>query len=168
MTLPSSNVRLVQDSADRLSVLVPPFYSFSIGLFLTAALLVILAYGARNAPLSIRLQLWLVCLGTWLLAVYLSSSSVLMVLSHSYDSLSITHRAFGFEISSRAYPLRDVAGFGLYTSRSSKGGGVSHDISVLLKSGREFGLVGATTNQRGYQSAVDALNDFLRERSPVQ
>ena len=54
------------------------------------------------------------------------------------------------------------------TGRSYRGSGVSHDISVLLKSGREFALVGATTNQRGYQSAVNALNEFLRERSPVQ
>jgi hypothetical protein len=98
----------------------------------------------------------------------MSTSSILMVLSRSHDTLSITHRAFGLEISSKMYPLHDVAGFGLYTSRSSKGSGVSHDISVLLNSGRQFGLAGATTNQRGYQSAVDALNDFLREQSSVQ
>lgn len=166
--LPSSSVRLVQDSAEKLAVLIPPFYGVGLALFFAGALALVLAYSARNAPISVRLPLWLVCLGTWLLALYMSTSSIRMVLSRSHDTLSITHRAFGLEISSNVYPLHDVAGFGLYTSRSSKGGGVSHDISVLLNSGREFGVEGATTNQRGYQSAVDALNDFLRDQSPVQ
>ncbi len=161
--LPSSNVRFVQGPGDQLSVLVPPLYDLGLGLFFAGALAFVLAFAAKNAPLSMRLPLWLVCLGAWLAAFYMSTSSILMVLSRNHDTLSITHRGLGLEISSQVYPLHDVAGFGLYTSRSSKGSETSYDISVLLNSGREFGLEGATTNRGGYQSAVDALNDFLGE-----
>jgi hypothetical protein len=164
----SSNVRLVQDSANQLSVLIPPFYGFGLGFFFAAPFVLFLAYRIRRATLSMRLTMGLTGLYMLLLGFYTSTSSILMVLSRSHDTLSITHRAFGLEISSKVYPLHDVAGFGLYTSKPYRGSDVSHDISVLLKSGREFGLAGATTNQGGYSSAVDALNDFLRERSPVQ
>jgi hypothetical protein len=97
------------------------------------------------------------------LASYVNSSSTLLVLSRRQDEFLIERRAFGFEMSRMSYPLDDVAGFGLYSARNYRGNGLSHDISVQLKSGRQFGVAGVTTNQAGYETAVDALNDFLGE-----
>jgi hypothetical protein len=163
----SDSVQVVEKTADHLAVLIPPFHSFAYGLFLSAALALVLAVSmslkGSEVPYAFRLVVGGLCLALLVLAFYMNTSSILVVLSRQQNAFLIEHRAFGFEMSRKSYPLGDVAGFGLYTTRSTKGNTISHDISVELKSGREFGVAGATTNQVGYDTAVDALNDFLGE-----
>jgi hypothetical protein len=159
----SDSIRIVEKTADRLAVLIPPFHSFAYALFLAAALALVLAVTLRRAPSGTRLFIGVACLILLVWAFYMNTSSILIVLSRQQDAFLIEHRAFGFEMSRKSYPLDDVVSFGLYSQRPYRGNDLSHDISVELKSGEEFGVVGSNTNQAGYDAAVDALNDFLRE-----
>lgn len=158
----SNGLQVVERTGDRLAVLIPPL-GFSFQLFFAAAVLLVLAVFLKNASSAIRLLLGGVCLFLLVLALYLGTSRTLLVLSRSQHTLRIDKEAFGLEVSNKSYPLDNVAAFGLYSSRSNKGNVTSYDISVQLKSGQEFGVVGATTNRAGFQTAVDALNGFLGE-----
>ena len=157
----SETVQVVEKTADHLAVLIPPFHGFAYALFLCAALALLLAVALKNAPSAARFVIGGLGLAFLVLAFYLNTSSTLVVLSRPQHAFLIERRAFGFEMSKKSYPLADVAGFGLYSSRAYRGNAISHDISVQLKSGREFGVAGVTTNQAGYEAAVDALNEFL-------
>ena len=159
----SSDVQVVEKTADRLAVLIPPFHGIAHELFLPAVLLLVLALSLRNAPSFARIAMGGLCLVFVVLAFYLSTSRILVVLSRPQHAFLIERQAFGFEVSRKSYSLDDVAGFGLYSSQSNKGNVTSHDISVQLKSGGEFGVAGVATNQAGYDTAVEALNDFLKE-----
>lgn len=159
----SDSVQVIEKTADRLTVLIPPFHSVAYALFFASALALVLIVSLRKAPSSTRVVLGGACLVLLVLAFYLITSSTLMVLSRPQHTLLIEHRAFGFEMSKKSYPLDDVVAFGLYSAKGYRGNDLSHDISVELKSGREFGVVGVNTNQRGFEAAVEALNDFLEE-----
>ena len=159
----SDSVQVIEKTADRLAVLIPPFHSFAYALFLAAALAFVLAVSLRKAPSGTRVVIGGSCLVLLVLAFYMLTSSILIVLSRQQRAFLIEHRAFGFEVSRKSYPLDDVVAFGLYSAKAYRGNDISHDISVELKSGREFGVVGATTNRAGYEDAVEALNDFLEE-----
>ena len=157
----SESVQVVEKTADCLAVLIPPFHSFAFALFLSAALALVLAVGLRHAPSAARLVIAGLCLALLVGGLYMNTSSILVVLSRPQHAFLIERRAFGFEMSRKSYPLDDIAGFGLYSMRNFRSRGTSHDIGVQLKSGRQFGVAGRTTNQEGYQTAVNALNDFL-------
>jgi hypothetical protein len=161
MRLMFESIQVVEKTADHVAVLIPPFHSFAYALLLSAALALVLAVSLKGAPSAARLVMGGLCLVLLVAAFYMNTSSTLVVLSRQQHAFLIERRAFGFEMSRVSYPLDNVAGFGLYSARGYRGNGLSHDISVQLKSGRQFGVAGRTTNQAGYETAVDALNDFL-------
>jgi hypothetical protein len=160
----SECVQVVENTADHVAVLIPPFHSFAYGLFLSAALVLVLAVSIslnKGMPSGLRFVMGGLCLVFLVAAFYMNTSSTLVVLSHQQHAILIEQRAFGFAMSRKSYPLDDVADFGLNSVRNFRGDGTSHDIIVQLKSGQQFGVAGRTTNQTGYRTAVDALNDFL-------
>ena len=163
MCLMFESVQVVEKTADHVAVLIPPFHSFAYALFLSAALALVLAVSLKGAPPAARLVMGGGCLVLLVAAFYMNTSSTLVVLFRQQHTLLIERRAFGLEMSRVSYPLDNVAVFGLYSARGYRGNGLSHDISVQLKSGRQFGVAGRTTNQAGYETAVDALNDFLAQ-----
>jgi hypothetical protein len=158
--LPSSNVRVVKESADRLVVLIPPYYSaaFVLCLFAAIPLAFLLMTMRRHSSLVTRLFMCGMAAVELLVALLIGTYKTVVILSRSNDAVEVHRSIVGLTTTRKTFRLHDVLEFGTATS-------VGSAIEAVLRNGEQVSITSAATNQGGYTGVVHVMNEFLKHRS---
>ena len=154
--LPSSDVRILDQTTDRMVVLVPPYYSaaFFLCLFAGVILIFLLISSRGQSSSTTRFVMGGIVVIELLLALLLGTYKTVVTLSHSNDSVRILRSVLGITISNKTLVLHEVDAFGTSTS-------VGSAIEAVLRNGAQVSITSSVTNQGGYTSAIHAMNQFL-------
>ena|ERR1700727_1209404 len=154
--MPSSSIRVTEQSGSRLAVLAPPYYPAAIAV-LSAVLLALmilffisLLSGHRRTSGVLLGLLFMLVVG-----VGITLRSTIAIFDFSTETFQVKSSFAGITWSERSYPLSRLEYAGIQR------GGRGTERLVLQLTGGEIVALGGSTSQRGRGAAAQAINDFL-------
>lgn len=154
--MPSSSIRVTEQSGSRLVVLAPPYYPAAIAV-LSAVLLALMVFflisllsGHRRTSGVLLGVLFMLLLG-----VGITMRSTIAIFDFSTETFQVKSSLAGIKWSARSYPLSRLEYAGIQC------GGRGTERLVLQLTGGEIVALGGLTSQPGRGAAVQAINDFL-------
>lgn len=168
MVLPSSDIRILERSADRLVVLDPPF--FAAGLFVLGFAAVVLAvpFAFRSYPRWSAL-FWATVAATVPIAtmgLVLLTSMTTITFNSGTGMVSISRELFWIHRMRTGPTLNEISRAMVVDGQGRRIG--LHYLRLVLKSGETVNL-GGYSSQEGHQMVADAINGFLgNRRTPMR
>jgi hypothetical protein len=162
---PSTEIRVLERSSDRLVILDPPFYTTGM-LFLACAVVVLAitftfrGHPRRNAAIWATAAAALPCA---VVGLVMLTSQTTVTFDGPTNRILIARRLFWFTRLRSGLDLSDVNSAVVIDGVGRQKG--LHYLCLLLRSGDAISL-GNYTSQSGHYAAADAINDFLKTWRP--
>jgi hypothetical protein len=160
---PSSDIRILDRTGDRLVVLDAPFFMAGVLILSVVALGVALPFAFRGYAR------WNVLFGATLasafpiavLGLVMLTSLARITFDASTDHIWIVREIFWIARTQAGPPLHEVSSVTVVTGTGSRKH--LHCLCLVLESGQTVSL-GSYTSQSGHYAVAEAINDFLAQR----
>ena len=161
---PSSEIRILERSSDRLVVLDPPFAAAGLVILIIVAVGLSLPFAFRSYPR------WNVLFGATLasalpIAVFglaMLTSSATITFDSNANQVVIRRNLLGISWTTFGPPLNEIIEAEVTEGAGSKRN--LHSLCLIVRSGENIRL-GNYTSQKGHRDAAKAINNFLAARS---
>lgn len=165
---PSSEIRVVQQSSDRLIVMDPPYFAAGITMILLSLLGVAIVFVLRHSH-SFSARDWVASLTAvpfLLIGLCLWTARTTIVFDSEQGAVMIERRIFSIRRARSELDLTSVAGASVVAGRGRQTG--THLLALSFKSGTTQFLTNYSS-QNGHYSVAEAINTFLAvHRKPVR